>query len=74
MTRLVRTPEGIRIDPSGKIAGRGAYLHNIKSCWKAGLSGSLSRALKTEFSDDDHDRLIEFMESLPEEVGNMTEM
>jgi len=74
MTRLVRTPDGIQIDHTGKIAGRGAYLHNLKSCWEAGLKGSITRALKTEFSADDRDCLLAYMESLPEKNGKSTEM
>jgi hypothetical protein len=74
MTRLVRTPEGIQIDLTGKLTGRGAYLHNLRSCWEAGLKGSLGRALRTTISPDDHDHLIAYLESLPEEDGSSTEM
>ena len=28
MVRLVRTSDGVQIDPTGKLAGRGAYLHD----------------------------------------------
>ena len=74
MIRLVRTPEGIQIDHTGKLAGRGAYLHNLQSCWETGLKGALSRALKTKISLDDHDHLAAYMESLPEENGSSKEM
>ena len=74
MTRLVRTPEGVQIDLTGKLAGRGAYLHDLRTCWEAGLKGPIARALKTEISADDHDRLVAFMESLVEETGNTVEM
>ena len=70
MTRLVRTKEGVQIDPTGKMAGRGAYLHNLQTCWEAGLKGSLARALKTEISPDDCVQLAAFMKSLPKETGN----
>ena len=69
MTRVVRTTDGMIIDHSGKIPGRGAYLHNDKTCWKAGLQGPLSLALKTEISADDCDRLEAYMDSLPDETG-----
>ena len=74
MTRLVRTPEGIQIDLTGKLAGRGAYLHNVQSCWEAGLKGALVKALRTEISTDDRDRLAAFINSLPEETGKSAEM
>ena len=64
MTRLVRTPEGVQIDLTGKLPGRGAYLHNLRSCWEAGLKGSLARALKTELTAKDNKRLLAFMETL----------
>ena len=74
MTRLVRTTEGIQIDHTGKIAGRGAYLHNLHSCWEAGLKGPLARALKTKISVDDRDRLELFLNSLTDETGNTPKM
>ena len=74
MTRLVRTPDGVQIDLTGKTAGRGAYLHDLPSCWATGLKGSLGRALKTELSAEDRDRLILFMESLPKEPESTANM
>lgn len=67
LLRLVRTDQGILIDPSGKVEGRGAYLHASRSCWENGLKGSLAHALKTILTDEDKQRLIEFMKSLPKE-------
>jgi predicted RNA-binding protein YlxR (DUF448 family) len=64
LIRIVRTPEGIQIDPTGKIAGRGAYLHNKHSCWEKGLKGSISHALRTDLSDQDRVKLLEYKESL----------
>ena len=67
LIRVVRTPEGVRVDPTGKAAGRGAYLHNKRSCWVKGLNGSLAHALKTDLSDQDRVTLQEFLLSLPED-------
>jgi predicted RNA-binding protein YlxR (DUF448 family) len=67
LIRVVRCPDGIYIDPTGKAAGRGAYLHKARSCWERGLKGALANALKTELKDDDRDRLTNYMESLPTE-------
>jgi len=64
LVRLVRTNEGVLIDPTGKRAGRGAYLHDRRSCWEAGLHGSLSRALKTELTAADRERLEAFAGTL----------
>ena len=70
MTRLVRTSEGVQVDLTGKLTGRGAYLHNLRSCWEAGLRGSLARALRTSISPDDHDHLVAYLESLLKEDGS----
>jgi uncharacterized protein len=67
MIRLVRRPEGVHVDPTGKLAGRGAYLHNRRSCWEKGLKGSLEKALKILFTNDDIQRLQQFMQTLPED-------
>ena len=64
LIRLVRTPEGVLVDPSGRLAGRGAYLHDQRSCWEAALKGPLARALKTELTPEDRERLTAFMETL----------
>ncbi len=66
LVRLVRLPEGVRVDPTGKLAGRGAYLHNIRNCWEKGLKGPLAHALKVDLTPDDLDRLSQFMQTLPE--------
>ena len=67
LVRVVRTPQGLRVDPTGKLPGRGAYLHDRRSCWERGLKGSLAHALKTELSDQDRDILMAFMVTLPPE-------
>ncbi len=66
LVRIVRSAEGVRVDPTGKLAGRGAYLHGRRSCWEAGLKGNLAHALKVDLTADDRQRLMAFMNSLPE--------
>jgi uncharacterized protein len=67
LIRLVRQPEGVQVDPTGKLAGRGAYLHNTPGCWEQALKGSLAHALKVNLSLGDIDRLRLFMQTLPED-------
>lgn len=67
LIRIVRLPDGIKVDPTGKQAGRGAYLHDQRSCWENALKGALARALRTELTNDDRDYLLAFMENLPDE-------
>ena len=66
LLRIVRTAEGVRVDLTSKLAGRGAYLHDKRSCWARGLKGALAHALKTEIGPEDRVRLEEFMNTLPE--------
>jgi hypothetical protein len=67
LIRIVRIPEGVRIDPTGKLAGRGAYLHDRRICWERALRGSLSSALKMDFTEEDKAYLKAFMSGLTEE-------
>jgi hypothetical protein len=64
LIRVVRNPEGIFVDPTGKMAGRGAYLHEKRSCWEIGMRNALTGALKTDLSTADKKRLTEFMATL----------
>jgi uncharacterized protein len=68
LVRVVRTPDGVLVDPSGKVSGRGAYLHSQRTCWERGLKGALANALKTSLSAEDRQRLEEFMSTLPEDT------
>lgn len=72
MIRIVRTTDGVQADPTGKKAGRGAYLHDRRQCWERGLKGALAHALKTTITDDERAKLEDFMNTLPAEsaAGN----
>jgi len=67
LVRIVRSPDGVQVDLTGKLAGRGAYLHDRRSCWERGLKGALAHALKTELTTEDRERLQAYLETLPEE-------
>lgn len=67
LVRLVRTEHGAVVDPSGKQAGRGAYLHPERRCWEVALKGyRIEQALRTKLSPESRRVLVEFMESLPD--------
>jgi predicted RNA-binding protein YlxR (DUF448 family) len=66
LIRVVRTPSGVQIDRTGKVSGRGAYLHDRKSCWERGLKGPLAHALKVELTDQDRAVLRAFAATLPD--------
>lgn len=59
MVRVVRTPEGsVEIDLTGKKNGRGAYLCGKWDGFKqAKKTKAFDRALKTNMSPEDYDRL-----------------
>lgn len=67
LIRIVRLPDSVQVDQTGKLAGRGAYLHDRRSCWESGLKGSLAKALRRELSNEDRQTLAEYMASLPQE-------
>jgi predicted RNA-binding protein YlxR (DUF448 family) len=68
LIRIVRTGTGVKIDPTGKLAGRGAYLHNKRSCWERGLKGALGHALKTALTGEEIELIQSFLAALPEEA------
>lgn len=68
MVRIVRTAEGAQVDLTGKLAGRGAYLHDRRECWERGMRGALAHALKITLTLNDRARLESFMNSLPQEA------
>ena len=68
LVRVVRGPDGVRIDPSGKASGRGAYVHDRRSCWEKALDGALAQALKTEITPPDREALENHMLRLSPDV------
>jgi predicted RNA-binding protein YlxR (DUF448 family) len=55
------------VDPTGKAPGRGAYLHNVQSCWKKAIPDSLNRALRTDLTDETIEELSLYMKNLADE-------
>jgi len=61
--RIVRTTNGVvRIDPLGKMPGRGAYLCGAKECLAQALkTNRLGRALRCEIPEDLKNELQELV-------------
>jgi predicted RNA-binding protein YlxR (DUF448 family) len=58
LTRLVSTPEGVFVDPTGKQAGRGAYLCDSPACLERAITTDLlSKALRTPLTVADRERI-----------------
>ncbi|MCB0185947.1 MAG: YlxR family protein [Caldilineaceae bacterium] len=67
LVRVVRTASGVQVDPTGKLAGRGAYLHPVRSCWQQALeSRLLQRALRNAINAEDLQALTAYAASLPD--------
>jgi len=68
LIRIVRGLDGVvRPDPTGKAAGRGAYLHAVRSCWETGLKKKkLERSLNVAISPESRDALVAYAQDLPE--------
>ncbi len=65
LIRIVRSQEGVCVDPTGRMAGRGAYLHDSRECWEKALKhGILARALKTGISEEDMEALRSHLDQL----------
>ena len=70
LIRITRSDVGVAIDPSGKAPGRGAYLHDLRTCWAKGLKGPLAAALRTTISETDKLTLTAYMDGLAETEGS----
>ncbi len=58
LTRMVRTENGLMIDPTGKMNGRGAYLCERLACWERAISSDvLGKALRMSLNAEDRERL-----------------
>ena len=64
LVRLVRTPDGVAVDETGKMPGRGAYLHVNPSCWELGLKKYLQGALRTTLTEADLEKLRSYLDSI----------
>ena len=63
LIRLVRTTDGVVVDQTGKMAGRGAYLHADPDCWERGVEKNLEKALNTTLNERNREELIAFQET-----------
>ena len=66
IVRIVRTADGdVRVDPSGKANGRGAYVCAEPSCFEAAIrKPKLAHALRATIGEDDVERLRREFESV----------
>jgi len=68
LVRIVRTAEGVFVDETGKLSGRGAYLHADPSCWEQGIKKSLGASLKIVLSNEDRARLNQYQDSFLNQI------
>lgn len=68
LIRLVRTETAVEVDPTGKHAGRGMYLHPNQQCWDAALKGGrIEQALRTKLNAANRQALRDYAATLPEQ-------
>lgn len=69
LLRIVRTPDShVRIDATGKLSGRGAYLCARLACWEQALKGKrLEREFEMTMPAEDRTALDEYVASLPKD-------
>ena len=69
LVRIVRLASGaVEVDPTGKKAGRGAYLCRQRACWEDALKRSrLSKALRTALTEESRAALEAFAAGLPDQ-------
>jgi len=74
LTRIVRKSDGeVAIDPTGKVAGRGAYLCKNKRCWRAALEHKrIEHALKLALAPEQYAYIEAYASQLPD-VHEVTE-
>lgn len=67
LVRVVRSPVGeMSADPTGKKAGRGAYLCAARACWDTALKKHLlERALQSPMDEASRASLEAFAQTLP---------
>jgi predicted RNA-binding protein YlxR (DUF448 family) len=72
LVRIVRTPAGaVVVDPTGKAAGRGAYLCRQAQCWSTAVRrGTLAGALKVTLTGEDRAAVEAFGASLAAEPAS----
>lgn len=71
LIRIVRTKDGnIKIDLTGKVAGRGAYVCKSRKCMEILKSDKLKRVLKCNVSEDIVEELSHIIENKAENIMN----
>jgi predicted RNA-binding protein YlxR (DUF448 family) len=71
LVRIVRTLEGqVEVDPTGKKAGRGAYLCPREECWKRGLKKNrLDHVLRSPVMEQNRETLVAYYQEQLKPTG-----
>ena len=72
LIRLVKAEDNIAIDLTGKMSGRGIYLHQDLGCWEKGLAGSIEKGLSCKLTEQDVLIIKKYMEENIPEISEET--
>jgi predicted RNA-binding protein YlxR (DUF448 family) len=68
LLRAVRRPDGqVVVDTTGRVAGRGAYIHRVESCLRPVAATALGRALGAPLPSAEAARLTIELQGIQEE-------
>lgn len=74
LIRIVRTDDGVVIDTTGKVAGRGAYIHPSRACWQIALeTRRIEQALRQKLSGEERQQFSDFLAELPDAASDSPE-
>ena len=72
LVRVVRSSDGsVRVDPSGKVPGRGTYLCARAECWEGGLrKNRIEYTLRVGLVERDREALSEYYRENLKTIGD----
>lgn len=73
LVRLVKAEDGsVVIDKTGKLPGRGIYLHRNPACWEKGIAGEIAKGLMIDLTNQDKENLKSYIEINLAHIENST--
>ncbi len=72
LLRIIRTEEGLRFDPKGRLPGRGAYICRQQSCLQQAIKrNAIGRSLKCSSTREECESLIPQLEEILKQTSTL---